>query len=545
MAAYLENKKGNLEQLKNYLSANQLGFQIVYPENPAYENYTNPERGEKSVPSLIFIPDKIEHVQAILKLLNEYKFATVIFAGNTGLVSAQRAEGEAVIDMNLLDNIISLTLKNSEVFHFSKPNESPLKKAYIWRDELVAWKNSKGFSNKDFFDAEIECEAGASFGTLNYILAPHEIEVPVDTGAIWVGGGMSAGAAVANASHGTYGMLHGKASDLVVEVEAINGDGSPRTDKGVAGVKPVVLDGEVALNSARPQYGDSAIGTQGVFAIITKIKFVTKRLPKSRHYFLVQLDDINIVNKLRKMLRMNFTNKVLQFEIMNQFSLELVRKFEPENYINPFYDDAGKPMDGKAPISSKYVLMFQIIAFEDEDFYSYGAYDLLTLEAKISENKIAYAGGNGDDPEGFIRLRHSISSASNKYAASLGGSVEHRITPDVSVPVAEIEKFTQEVLKSVEDNNCEIALFGHTGIGSFHVHIFNIKDKKPETKEQLTGMIYQITTKHNGSCWSEHGVGTANAAMFKKYTPQKYIDEWVAYKKKYDPNNILSPRVLL
>lgn len=539
MADYLENRLKALEQLKNFLKNNKPDFKIIYPEDAAYGNYTNPERGEKSFPSLIFRPENTEQLQKIVKILNEYKFGAVIFAGNTGLVSAQRAQGEAVIDMNMLDNVTSITLKNGEVYNFSKPKESPFKKAEIWKDELAIWKNSKEFANNDFYDAIIECEAGASVGTINSILEPLGIEVPIDTGAMWIGGGMSAGAAAANASHGTFGLLYGKASDLVVETESINGDGSLRTDKGQAGVKPTVLDGEVIINSARAQYGDSAIGTQGTFALITKLKFITKRIPVSRHYFLVQVDNLAEVANIRKALRMNFTNKVLQFEIMNHFSLELVRKFEPENYVNPFYDDEGKPMDSKTPIPSKYVLMFQIIAFEDEDFYSYGAYDLLTQEIKFSENKIAYAGGNGDDPEGFIKLRHSISGASSKYAASLGGAATHRITPDVSVPVYEIENYIKEVIKVAEDHNCEAAIFGHIGIGSFHVHVFgDIKNKKDEVLE----MIYQITTKHNGSCWSEHGVGTVNAHFYKKYTPQKYMNEWLSYKKKYDPNNILSPQ---
>ncbi|MDX1949005.1 MAG: FAD-binding oxidoreductase, partial [Rickettsiales bacterium] len=450
-----------------------------------------------------------------------------------------------VLDMNNFDRLISINLQNCETLNFSALNDIklPIKKAEIWRGELENFIKNKNFSQKDFENASVECEAGIALGTINYVLEVAEIEIPVDTGAVWVGGGMSAGAAVANASHGTYGLLYGKASDLVLEVNSINGNGEFLCEKRE--VKPKNFnENEAMINSAKAQYGESAIGTQGTFAVIYQLKFATKKLPKFRHYFLLKLDGISNLYKIRQVLRNNFARNLLQFEIMDNLSLKIIKNFEAENFVNPFFDETGKPFSSEAEIDSKFLLMLQIIGDENDDYIGFAAYDFLNKNLGFSENNIAYSGSDSNESgEEFAKMRHSISGASTKYANSFGKANLNRVSLDLAVPIKHLEAFVNEIYSKINSQNLEGAVFGHIGIGAIHLHIFNKeKEINPSWKQEITEEIFSITKKYNGSCWSEHGIGTANASLYKKFTQEEYYQEWLSYKKKHDPNNILSPR---
>ncbi|HCR85660.1 MAG TPA: hypothetical protein DIV86_03175, partial [Alphaproteobacteria bacterium] len=217
-----------------------------------------------------------------------------------------------------------------------------------------------------------------------------------------------------------------------------------------------------------------------------------------------------------------------------RFSIELVKKFEPDNYKNPF-------SGGSEMIDADYLLMLQVIGGVGQGNKGEQLYEYFTSQLKIFENEIAYASENINNPEDIIKLRHSVSGASTKYAVSLGGAVKHRVTPDLSVSPKNILPFINDVKNYCAANSYEAAIFGHIGIGSFHIHIFS-RISLGSKKDDLITNLFDITKKYNGSCWSEHGIGTANAKHYKKYTAPQYIDEWLSYKNKYDPNNILSPR---
>jgi FAD/FMN-containing dehydrogenase len=538
-----------MQQLFKYLEQEKIGVKIITPESPAYQYYTNPERGEKSEPSFILKPFDEAELQKVILALNKFKVSAVIFAGNTGLVSAQCAKNQALIDLNFLDNLTKIIFSDGRFFEFCKnPQEfSNAKKAQIWQDEFYNFIKNNNLTKKDFIGATIDCQAGCSVGTINFVLSVANIELPIDTGAVYFGAGMSAGGGAANASHGTYGLLHGKQSDLVLELNAINGDGSLRNEVFDANKPITIYEDKTIINSAKAQYGDSALATQGTFAVITNLKFKTALIPNQQHYFLVQIDSIKQANELRKNLHKQFPNNLRQFEIMSQFATELVRKFEPDNFINPF--------DNNQKYSSNYILMIEgisadFISTEGEDigilFFEY-----LTKNLAIDSEKIAYAGINGDNTIGnldaFKKLRHSISGASTKYANQLGkhsgGANFHRITPDISTPLNNISAFVDELQRFLEANNFELNIFGHIGIGSLHIHIYAPQNMPLDknAKLQLTEKVFEITKKYNGSCWSEHGIGTANAKLYEKFTQKDFVDEWLGYKKKYDPNNILNP----
>ncbi len=527
------------------------------PNEAGFEKYVKLERGADASPTLIIKPKTEEELQKAIELMNKMKLAAVLYAGGTGLVSAQRAENIAVIDLNYLDQFNSITLANGDKFEFSKIGSKlgQDKKAEKWQEELQAWADEKGYTKDDFKGAVIDCQTALPVGSINYVLNPIGIEFPLDTGAVSIGGGMTIGAGVANATHGTFGLMHGTASDLTINARAINGKGEIRNDKGPDISERVIDENNVVINSAVAQYGYSSVGTQGVFSVITNVELKTTEVPEQRILFMVKADSLEEVNKLRRdLLENGFKDNLRQFEVMNKVSTELVRIYEPSKYYYPFTDENGKYTDdnGKVftanPIDSKYVALVEFI----------GDGKALDLEAKIfghfinyPMDRVATGGGSiGADIKLFEKLRHSAPDSSKIYANELGGSVKHRVTPDVSVPLNQLDSYADKIISTLEKQRYEVNIFGHVGIGAFHLHVYSPADKPLDEimpssktrKEELLSTIYDITVEHKGSCWSEHGVGTAAANEWDKRTPKEEVDKLIAMKLEDDPNNTLSPQ---
>lgn len=528
-------------------------IQVISADNLSFDKYVKMMRGADAEPTIVIKPKDEEQLQQTVETLNKLKLGAVIYAGATGLVSAQRAEGNAVIDVNSLDQLTSIKLSNGKSLLFSEKDSKllPVKQADVWQEELQTWLAENSLTKEDCKDAEVDCQAGLSLGSLNHVLKPANIEIPVDTGAVIKGGGMTVGGGVANATHGTYGLMHGTMSDLVVEANSINGDGTLRSDKGPNPSERVVPEDSTVINSAIAQYGNSAIGTQGTFALVVNAKLRTTSIPEEKHIFMVKTDNLEEVNNLRQSLQEQFPKNVRQFEIMNQFATELVKKFEPSNFINPFTDEMGNPVGNDTSIDSKYIAMVELIeppaGVEDLGMEAFAIIESLGY----GFDKVAYAGGEmGANPEEFFKLRHAVSASSTGYGNRLGGANEHRVSPDVSVPLNQLDSYANELIGTLTEQGYEASVFGHVGIGAFHLHVYSPEDMPLSEKvdgditrkEQLISTIYDITEKCKGSCWSEHGVGTAAAHEWDKRTPKEEVDKWFAYKLEADPNNTLNPQ---
>lgn len=415
----------------------------------------------------------------------------------------------------------------------------PTKKAEIWQKELEDWWQTH-HTKYALEDVTVTADAGVPLGTINHVVKCLELEIPLNTGAVQMGGGMTIGGGIANATHGGYGLLHGTMCNLVAEAHAINGDGSQRCDVGTPFSPSQLNEEHTAINSARPQYGDSALGTQGTFCVITHASIHLHPIPKQSHYFLVKVENFLQINQLRHAVQQHYPVHLRQFELMDHFSLELVRHHEKDNFINPFLDKKGMPVGNHTAIDSPYLILIELIDFVSDSRLGFDAYHFIT-ELGYDDTQLAYAGYEANDPEAFMRLRHSISGSSTHYASTLGTPTQHRVTPDISVPLAVVEPFTEKLLTTLNNQQCECALFGHIGIGALHLHCFTAKSLSSTDKQLLIETIYSIVSEFNGSCWSEHGIGTANAMFYATYTPPSYVEEWLGYVKKYDPNNVLNP----
>ena len=118
---------------------------------------------------------------------------------------------------------------------------------------------------------------------------------------------------------------------------------------------------------------------------------------------------------------------------------------------------------------------------------------------------------------------------------------------DISVTVGKVPDFVEEVDAVVQENypDFEIVWFGHIGDGNMHLNIL-----KPESlaKEEffqrcnhVSGWVFEIVQKYNGSISAEHGVGRTKKPYLKYSRTEEEIAAMKAVKAVFDPNNIMNP----
>jgi len=135
-------------------------------------------------------------------------------------------------------------------------------------------------------------------------------------------------------------------------------------------------------------------------------------------------------------------------------------------------------------------------------------------------------------------LRERISESISKYTPYKN---------DISVTVANVPAFVQEVDEIVQANypDFEIVWFGHIGDGNMHLNIL-----KPDqvAREEFLGKckkvsdwVYAAVQKYNGSISAEHGLGNIKKPFLhytRSETEQAYLR---AIKQAFDPNGIMNP----
>jgi FAD/FMN-containing dehydrogenase len=119
--------------------------------------------------------------------------------------------------------------------------------------------------------------------------------------------------------------------------------------------------------------------------------------------------------------------------------------------------------------------------------------------------------------------------------------VPHKL--DVSVPLAAVPSFEQDVEREVIARWPEavVYLYGHLGDGNVHVNVLG----PDPADEGVDDLVLQLVARHGGSISAEHGVGLAKTRWLGLTRGEAEIAAMRAIKEALDPHGILSPgRVL-
>jgi len=185
------------------------------------------------------------------------------------------------------------------------------------------------------------------------------------------------------------------------------------------------------------------------------------------------------------------------------------------------------------------------------NFYALIEFD--ETQIKEAENAFTYCLDSNLISDGVIS--NSETQANNIWLLreSISESIsEHKpYKNDLSVKIALVPGFLEEVDKYIENNfpEFEVCWFGHIGDGNLHLNI--LKPTDMDIKEfndyghAMSPEIFNIIKNQKGSISAEHGVGILKRDFLAYSRSPSEIDYMVSLKQIFDPHQILNPGKLL
>ena len=476
--------------------------------------YEIPERGEPGHASALLLPQDEAEVGALLGTCSEHGVKLVISAGRTGLVEAQRPDGECVLSLEKLDQPIAFTLPDGERFTFAT-RASPAEHA----DALAAWWRAQGAPRLE--TAEIETQAGIAVDAVNQILEPLGLMWPMEMGS---SSAASVGGCVANASAGANAVCYGTAAHLALSATGFSANG--RAMESTAPVWKAVPADQLAINSAQPRVDWGLIGTQGVLGVITRLKLRAYAIPVQREAALIPAADMPQAMRILAAARETFGDDVEEFEFISRAALDLVRALKGEAFRSPL-----------ARHDAPYYLLLQVKSHKAHVDLAGMLYEFLDEGLGLPEDQIGYA-----PLKALKEIRHSITEASNARMRAQGGG---RLSFDTATPVSVFGEYLAVLERELVEEFPGVALiaFGHAGVGGAHLHIIGTREQPVAAHAAaMVKMLFDVTQDFGGTFSAEHGVGTKWGAEFNARAPAATRAALRVAKTAHDPRGILSPR---
>lgn len=449
----------------------------------ALKPYTTPERGAPGHTGRVLLPGSPEELAAVLREASAMQRPLVLSAGRTGLVEAQRPEGETVLSLEKLNRMVSIDAAART--------------------------------------AEVECAVAVD--ALNAALEPHGLVWPMEMGST---SAATVGACVANGSAGANAVCYGTAAHLCETAWGYWADGretGPQPGPQWFAPAPQVL----AIDSAAPDVQQGLIGTQGVLGVITRLKLRLHRLPGQREAALIPVPDMPSAMRVLALARDVFGNDVEEFEFISASAMQLVRELQGESFRWPFARDP----------QAAFYLLLQVKADNTEEDLAASLYHFLGDTLQQPDDALGYA------PLKVLKaIRHRITEASNHAMKTRGGG---RLAFDTATPVECFGSYLAALEASLRAQYPAVQLvaFGHAGVGGAHLHLLGTQDQPVSLHAAaLVRLVFDVTAEHRGTFSAEHGVGSKWGAAFAERAAPQVVAELVAAKRLRDPAHILNPR---
>ncbi len=484
---------------------------LVRTARETLQRYEIPERGAPGHTDYVLLPDSEAAVGELLTLATREHLPLVISAGRTGLVEAQRPQGEGVLSLEKLQRPLSFQLADGRRFEFPAQGDAATA-VYGW------WQQQ---SEPSLAGATLEVQSGIAVDTVNALLEPLGLVWPMEMGS---SSAASAGACVANASAGANAVCYGTAAQLCERAAGYWADGSPAGPfVGPAWRAPDV--DELAIDSTRIDTAWGLIGSQGLFGVITRLCLRLHPRPAAREAVLIPLPHMTTAVNLLQAAQQAFPGAVEEFEFIGRGALELVLRHLGTAAQLPFAAERLQP----------WCVLLQVKS--DDDALAERLYGFLAEQAGIADADIGYA-----PLPALKRIRHSITEASNARMRTQGGG---RLSFDTAVPTGRIGEYLEVLSARLAGaySGIELIAFGHAGVGGAHLHLIGSRTQPVDAHAAaLVKLVFDVTQDFGGTFSAEHGVGSKWGEEFLRRTPAAAVQRLREEKRRRDPAGILNPR---
>lgn len=427
----------------------------------------------------VLLPKSSTEVASLVQLCVRYRIACVPQGGNTGLVLGSipdQSGASVVISLKRLNRILSIDASNNTIT--------------VEAGCLLADVQAAATNQQRLFPLSLASE-----------------------GSCTIGGNLSTNAG------GTAVLRYGNSRELCLGLEVVTAQGE-------------IWNGLRGLRKDNTGYDlrDLFIGAEGTLGIITSAVLKLFPQPRAQITALVALENTQAALNLLQLSQQSLGNTLTAFELISDFSLQLVLKHFPQ-LQSPFAD--------KHP----YYALLEISDHESET-HAIALMEKM-LETALTENHIlnAVCATSLNQSKNLWQLRENISEAQAKE----GKNIKH----DISLPASEIPRFIETTDAQLHNTfaGCQIVCFGHLGDGNLHYNVsapigFNDEEfilQQPSINRLVHDNVHTL----RGSISAEHGLGMLKREEIRLYKSELELSMMRAIKTALDPQNLMNPGKLL
>jgi FAD/FMN-containing dehydrogenase len=328
-------------------------------------------------------------------------------------------------------------------------------------------------------------------------------------------GSCTIGGNLATNAGGTQVVRYGNARELCLGLEVVTAEGE-------------VWDGLSGLRKDNTGYDlrDLFIGSEGTLGLITAATLKLYPLPAAVTTALASLDWLDSAVEFLGLAQARLGAALTGFEVMNRFSLDLVRRHFPQ---------LAQPL----PAAPWTVLLEQ--SGNESEAQATQRFEALLEEAMerglITDAAVA---SSLEQAKTMWHLREAI-----PLAQSLEGlNIKH----DISVPISRIPAFVRATDEALERAVPGVRLvdFGHLGDGNLHYNVqapagIDAQRFLAEHEARVNGIVYDAVTAHGGSISAEHGIGALKRDELARRKSPVALKLMRAIKQALDPHGRMNP----
>jgi len=382
---------------------------------------------------------------------------------------------------------------------------------------ILSLKRMNAIRHFDEAGRTVVADAGVVLEALQTYVEARDLLFPLTFGAK---GSCSIGGNLATNAGGSNVVRYGNTRELCLGVEAVLPDGS-------------VFNGLTGLRKDNTGYDlkDLLIGSEGTLGIITAAVFKLFPKPLTRVTAFLSMASVEAAIRTLNRIQDRTGQSVEAFEYIPQPVLSAVEKAFP---------DLKSPLEG--PVETGVLLEVGSSrvsdARTDDAGSTYLATELLAvLEELMEAGDIVDAAIATSEQQRLVlwRMRESVLEAIMKYGASYHF--------DISLPLANISWFLQEMDAMAAELGFETLTIGHLGDGNLHYALVCADQNRWQTLplDQAKTKAFELLTQLNGSFSAEHGIGQSKLDVMRMLKEPAQLDAMRAIKRALDPEGIMNP----
>ena len=353
----------------------------------------------------------------------------------------------------------------------------------------------------------VTVQAGAPLQAVQEAAAAAGLFFPLDLAAR---GSATVGGCAAMNAGGVRVLRYGLMRDLVLGLEAVLADGTVISSLN-----------RMLKNNAGYDLKQLFIGSEGTLGVITRLVLRLYPAQPAAATALLAAEDFAQVVALRRLLGEDLGGSLASFEVM-----------WPEYYRLT----TTPPAPSRPPLAQQYAFYVLVEAlgadadrtrreFERALDHAYGRG--LAANAVVAANTAQRAA--------LWRVREDSEQIERRHHLTFGF--------DVSLPVAEMEEYAEDVRSGLELHfgpEAACWIYGHLADGNLHVNVWS-PQLTPADRSTVEQVVYGALKLAGGSISAEHGIGLEKKAWLAGQRTPEEMELMRRLKRLLDPKGILNP----